>query len=199
MEQMTEKNLAALSDLHKRWVANQHRSGVIWFTGLSGSGKTTLATLLERDLFDKGCQVVVLDGDNFRYGLSKDLGFSVKDREENIRRVSVISSILSTKGMIVLTAFISPYESDRKLARKVIGAGFKEVFLDAGLEVCERRDPKGLYKKARSGEIKSFTGVSAPYELPQLPDLKINTANSTVIQCSEKLLRFSSKFFQLKH
>ena len=194
---MIKKNLSTLSDVSKRWFGNGHRSGVIWFTGLSGSGKTTLATSLERDLFDKGCQVVVLDGDNFRHSLSKDLGFSVKDREENIRRVSAVCSILSTKGMIVLTAFISPYQSDRELARKVIGRGFKEVFLDPGLEVCERRDPKGLYKKARTGEIRGFTGISAPHEPPQSPDLKINTANKTIAQCSEELLRVSCKFFEL--
>ena len=157
---MSEEKIT--SSLNKqRALVNGHKGGVMWFTGLSGSGKTTLAMNLERKLFEKGCQVFVLDGDNLRYGICQDLGFSPKDRTENIRRVIAISEILVNSGMLVLTAFISPYISDRKLAREKIGDQFCEIFLDPGLKACEARDPKGLYKKAHSGLIKDFTGVSA--------------------------------------
>ena len=156
--------------IRERSLKNGHKGGVIWFTGLSGSGKTTLAMTLERRLFEKGYQVFVLDGDNLRHGICRDLGFSPEDREENIRRVIAITEILANSGMLVLSAFISPYLSDRAMAREKIGEGFIEIFLDPGLEVCEARDPKGLYKKARDGLIKDFTGVSAPYEEPLSPE-----------------------------
>ena len=179
----------------KRALVNGHKGGVMWFTGLSGSGKTTLAMNLERKLFEKGCQVFVLDGDNLRYGICQDLGFSPEDRTENIRRVIAISEILVNSGMLVLTAFISPYISDRKLAREKIGDQFCEIFLDPGLEACEARDPKGLYKKAHSGLIKDFTGVSAPYEKPISPELTLDTKALSVGNCGGELLNFALHTF----
>jgi len=159
---------------------NGHRGGVMWFTGLSGAGKSTLAMALERHLFDAGFEVCVLDGDNLRHGLNGNLGFSPQDREENIRRVGEVAALFANAGLVVLTAFISPYKSDRELARRAVGTGFYEIFLDPGLESCERRDPKGLYKKARAGEIPQFTGVSAPYEKPERPDVRLDTEKLSV-------------------
>ena len=159
---------------------NRHKSGVLWLTGLSGAGKSTLAFELERRLFDEGYQVFVLDGDNVRHGLSSDLGFSPDDRVENIRRIGELAALFAEAGLIVVTAFISPYRADRDLARKAAGGGFHEIYLSAGLEVCEERDPKGLYKKARLGEIDDFTGVSAPYEAPEKPELAIDTGTLDV-------------------
>lgn len=176
-----------LSLMQQRWSRNGHRGGVVWFTGLSGSGKSTLAMALERCLFDEGFEVFVLDGDNLRHGLNSNLGFSPADREENIRRVGEVAALLANSGFIVLTAFISPYIEDRKIARTAIGRGFNEVFLDPGLEACERRDPKGLYKKARAGEIPQFTGISAPYEKPENPEIRLDTAKLDVSKCVEVL------------
>ena len=176
---------------------NGHRSGIIWFTGLSGSGKTTLASALERCLFDKGCQVIVLDGDNLRRGISNNLGFNEKDREENIRRVVATSEVFIKRGMLVVTAFISPYERDRIIARNKFGADFKEIFLDPGLETCEKRDPKGLYKKAREGAILNFTGISDPYEPPKNPALRIDTAVRSIGDCSAELCDFVFGAFNL--
>ena len=150
----------------ERWARNRHRGAVVWFTGLSASGKSTLANTLERTLFDRGLQVLVLDGDNVRHGLNAGLGFSAEDRAENIRRVAEVAKLFAQAGMIALTAFISPYRRDRLHAREIMADGsipFFEVFLDAPLEVCEVRDPKGLYAKARAGAIKQFTGISDPY------------------------------------
>ena len=191
---MSEEKIT-LSLNKQRALVNGHKGGVMWFTGLSGSGKTTLAMNLERKLFEKGCQVFVLDGDNLRYGICQDLGFSPKDRTENIRRVIAISEILVNSGMLVLTAFISPYISDRKLAREKIGDQFCEIFLDPGPEACEARDPKGLYKKAHSGLIKDFTGVSAPYEKPISPELTLDTKALSVEKCGGKLLNFALHMF----
>ncbi len=154
---------------------NGHKGGVLWFTGLSGSGKTTLAFELEQRLFAKGYQVYVLDGDNVRHGLNSDLGFSHQDRTENIRRIGEVAALFAEAGSIVISAFISPYREDRKLARSAALEGFHEVYLSADLASCEARDPKGLYKKAHLGEIADFTGVSAPYEEPENPDLEIDT------------------------
>ncbi|NQU57374.1 MAG: adenylyl-sulfate kinase [Rhodospirillales bacterium] len=159
----------------ERWQAHGHKGGVLWFTGLSGSGKTTLAFELEQRLFAKGYQVYVLDGDNVRHGLNSDLGFSPQDRTENIRRIGEVAALFAEAGNIVISAFISPYRADRKLARTAAIEGFHEVYLSADLAACEARDPKGLYKKAHLGEIADFTGVSAPYEEPENPDLEINT------------------------
>lgn len=155
---------------------NGHPGFALWLTGLSGSGKSTIARGLEKRLFEMGAQVYTLDGDNIRHGINRDLGFSSQDRAENIRRLSEIASLFSDAGLAVITAFISPFESDRQNARKTIGAkNFIEVFVDCPLEICEKRDPKGLYKKARRGEILNFTGVHSPYERPSKPDLTLRT------------------------
>lgn len=148
---------------------------VIWFTGLSGSGKTTLATLLEQHLRQLGYHCCVLDGDVVRKGLNKDLGFSDADRRENIRRIAEVSKLMIDAGLIVIAAFVSPFEADRAMVREIVGPGFFEVFVDCPLEVCERRDTKGLYRKARSGEIKDFTGISSPYQEPKKPDVVLET------------------------
>ena len=153
-----------------------HRSAILWFTGLSGSGKSTLANAVNAALFERGLSTYVLDGDNVRHGLCKDLGFSDADREENIRRIGEVAKLFLDAGVIVLTAFVSPFRADRDKARDLVEAGdFFEIFCAADLDVCESRDPKGLYAKARSGAIKEFTGISSPYEAPNTPELKIDT------------------------
>ena len=154
---------------------NGHNGGVIWLTGLSGSGKSTLSVAVERRLFNLGYQVYVLDGDNMRHGLNADLGFSPVERAENIRRVGEVAALMSRAGMVVITAFISPYRSDRERARRATGENFHEVYVKADLATCEKRDPKGLYRRARAGEIADFTGISAPYEAPETPELTIDT------------------------
>ncbi|MBE50906.1 MAG: adenylyl-sulfate kinase [Flavobacteriales bacterium] len=164
---------------------NLHQSRVIWFTGLSGSGKSTIANATEKLLHDMGIHTYILDGDNVRMGLNKDLGFSPEDRTENIRRITEVSNLFADAGILVLTAFISPYLEDRESARKVIGEDFVEVFVDTPLDVCESRDPKGLYKKARSGEIKGFTGIDAPYEVPTNPELSIRTDQQGIDECAQ--------------
>ena len=153
-----------------------HRSAILWFTGLSGSGKSTLANAVNAALFERGLGTYVLDGDNVRHGLCKDLGFTDADREENIRRIGEVAKLFLDAGVIVLTAFVSPFRADRDKARDLVEAGdFFEIFCAADLDVCESRDPKGLYAKARSGAIKEFTGISSPYEAPDTPELKIDT------------------------
>ena len=153
-----------------------HRSAILWFTGLSGSGKSTLSNAVNAALFERGLATYVLDGDNVRHGLCKDLGFSDADREENIRRIGEVAKLFLDAGVIVLTAFVSPFQADRDKARDLVEAGdFFEIFCAADLDVCESRDPKGLYAKARSGAIKEFTGISSPYEAPDTPELKIDT------------------------
>ena len=154
---------------------NGHRGAVIWLTGLSASGKSTLAMRVEQRLFETGRQVYVLDGDNVRRGLSSDLGFLPQDRSENIRRIGEVAALFADAGVVVITAFISPYSADRAQARKAAGERFFEVYVKAPLELCEARDPKGLYRKARSGLIPDFTGVSAPYEPPEAPEVVIDT------------------------
>lgn len=156
----------------------------IWLTGLSGSGKSTLAFALERHLLNSAKACYVLDGDNVRHGLNRDLGFSPKDRAENIRRISEVARLMNDAGLIVITAFISPFREDRKMAMSIIGAeNFVEIHLDADLNICEERDPKGLYKKARSGEIQGFTGISSPYELPESPALRLDTGRLSIEEC----------------
>ena len=168
---------------------NGHPGCVVWLTGLSGSGKSTLAIELERELFNLGRHACVLDGDNLRHGLCSDLGFSHDDRKENIRRAGAVARLFADAGMICITAFISPYRSDRELARKFAPPGrFLEVYLNAPLEVCEQRDPKGLYAKARRGEIKEFTGISAPYEVPLKPELELRTDRCSVGECIAAIL-----------
>ena len=167
---------------------NGHRGGVIWFTGLSGSGKSTLAMRVEQRLFHKGFQVFVLDGDNVRSGLNSDLGFAPEERTENIRRVGEVAALFAQAGTVCITAFISPYQSDRDRARRAAPDCFYEIYIKADLAVCEGRDPKGLYRKARSGEIKDFTGVSAPYEAPETADLVVDTSSHTIDQCVEMIV-----------
>ena len=165
------------------------RGVTVWFTGLSASGKSTIAGALERRLFDEGHLVYWLDGDNVRTGINADLGFSAEDRTENIRRIAEAARLFNDAGLLVVAAFISPSSSDRMDACKVIGDDrFYEVYLDAPLEVCEERDPKGLYRKAREGLITEFTGVSAPYEAPMAPALTLNTATQSINECVEALM-----------
>src|SRR5262245_61066879 len=169
---------------------NRHKGGVLWFTGLSGSGKSTLAIALEEALFRQGYQVFVLDGDNVRAGLTSDLGFSHEDRTENIRRVGEVAALFAQAGVICISAFISPYRDDRALARRAAGEKFFEIFVSANLETCERRDPKGLYKRARAGEIADFTGITAPYETPTHPEFVVDTNLQSVGESIDSLLEF---------
>ncbi len=164
-----------------REIRNGHRSGVLWFTGLPGSGKTTLAFALEKELHDRNIASYVLDGDNVRQGLNRDLGFSEKDRTENLRRVGEVAKCMMDAGLVVLAAFISPNAKDRRMVRDLFDPDdFLEIYVKCSLEECERRDPKGLYKKARSGQIANFTGISAGYDIPESPDLVIDTERLTV-------------------
>jgi len=169
------------------------KSKVIWFTGLSGSGKTTLSLALERDLFNKGFLTQVLDGDNIRAGINNNLGFTNEDRIENIRRIAEVSKLLINSGVICICAFVSPTEETRNIVRDIVGKDdFLEIFVSTPIEVCEKRDTKGLYQKARTGEIKNFTGVSAPFEVPQNAILSIDTSDISVGDCINILL---SKIF----
>ena len=174
----------------RREAQNGHRGAIIWFTGLSGSGKSTLAHAVEETLHQQGCKTIVLDGDNVRHGLCGDLGFSEKHRQENIRRIGEMAKLFVEAGIIVLTAFISPYRADRNRVRAMVERGdFIEIYCDTPIEICETRDVKGLYKKARSGEIAEFTGVSSPYETPQSPELILNTGSLTLDVCVQKIMR----------
>ena len=171
-----------------------HRNFIIWFTGLSGSGKSTLAHALEKFLFNIGYLGYVIDGDNLRYGLCSDLTFTAEDRHENIRRVSEVSKLMIDAGLIVISAFISSYEKDRALAKKIIGEeNFIEVYCNCSLDVCEKRDTKGLYKKAREGLIQNFTGIDAPYEPPSNPDLSISTSSLTIEQSINLIIEYLKK------
>jgi bifunctional enzyme CysN/CysC len=166
-----------------RAVRSGHRGAVVWLTGLSGAGKSTVAQSLERELFLRGMHTYVLDGDNIRHGLNSNLGFAPDDRVENIRRVSEVAKLMADAGTVVITAFISPYRMDRSRAREIAlegNAEFIEVFVDAPLAVCERRDPKNLYKKARAGQIREFTGIDAPYEAPEDPEIVVHTDRQSV-------------------
>ncbi|RYD85219.1 MAG: adenylyl-sulfate kinase [Verrucomicrobiaceae bacterium] len=174
-----------------RALRNSHKGAVVWLTGLSGSGKSTISRALERELFNMGSQVYVLDGDNIRHGLNANLGFSPEDREENIRRVAEVAKLMADAGLIVVTAFISPYRDDRRRAREIAleaGGDFIEVFVDAPLAVCEERDVKGLYKRARSGEITEFTGISAPYETPADPEITVRTDKLTLTESVAQII-----------
>lgn len=167
---------------------------VIWFTGLSGSGKSTLANTVEQLLHQRKHHTYVLDGDNVRQGLNKNLGFSPADREENIRRIGEVSKLFADAGTVVMAAFISPYRTDRDQARALIAEDrFVEVFVECPLDVCEERDTKGLYKKARAGEIKEFTGISAPYEPPLHPEVTVNTDELSLEECAQKVIAFLEK------
>lgn len=165
----------------RREQQNGHQAAIIWFTGLSGAGKSTLAHAVEERLYLLGCRTFVLDGDNVRHGLCGDLGFSDEDRQENIRRVAEIAKLMLEAGTLTLTAFISPFRAERNLARKLVPHGdFIEIYCDCDLATCEQRDVKGLYKKARQGEIKHFTGISSPYEPPENPELVVNTSSNSL-------------------
>jgi adenylylsulfate kinase len=168
---------------------NGHRGVVLWFTGLSGSGKSTLSNAVEKRLLEGGYRTYLLDGDNIRHGLCKDLGFTHEDRTENIRRIGEVAKLFVDAGVVVLAAFISPYRSDREIVRSIMRPGdFNEVYCLCPLEICEQRDVKGLYKKARAGEISNFTGISAPYEAPVSPEVVVNTAKDTLTFCVEHVL-----------
>lgn len=164
---------------------------IIWFTGLSGSGKSTIAGALEQRLFAMGQHTYLLDGDNVRHGLNKDLGFSDEDRVENIRRIGEMSKLFVDAGLIVLSAFISPFMAERRMVRELVaGNEFVEVYMDTPLSTCESRDPKGLYKKARAGEIKNFTGIDSQYEAPEQPEVVLDTSAMSVTECVDKIVRY---------
>ncbi len=170
---------------------NGHKSAILWFTGLSGAGKSTLAHAVEDHLHKLEIRTFVLDGDNIRKGLNKDLGFSDEDRTENIRRIGEVSKLLMDAGIVVMTAFISPFRKDRQIVRELVDKGdFIEIYCKAPLSVCEERDPKGLYKKVRAGEIPEFTGISSPYEEPENPELKIDTGVKSIVECVERVMEY---------
>jgi len=182
---------AASVTRERRNQLNNHKSVVIWFTGLSGSGKSTLAHSVEEILFSKGCRTYVLDGDNVRHGLTSNLGFSNEDRKENIRRIGEVTKLMMEAGLIILTAFISPFREDRIAVRNLISDGdFIEIYCKASLETCEARDLKGLYKRARLGEIKNYTGINSPYEIPDNPELIIDTDKESLEESVSKIVSF---------
>lgn len=182
-----------------RTVLKGHKAFLIWFTGLSGSGKSTIANGVEKALYQKTIHTYLLDGDNLRKGLNKDLGFSPEDRSENIRRISEIASLFVDAGVVVLAAFVSPYKNDREMIRNTVkDDNFVEIFVDTPLEECEKRDVKGLYAKARTGEIKNFTGISAPYERPEAPDLRLDTTLESIEESVEKVIGIISKRLDLE-
>lgn len=173
----------------RREAQNGHRGAIIWFTGLSGAGKSTLAHAVEEELYQRGCRTYVLDGDNVRHGLCGDLGFSPKDRVENIRRIGEMAKLFMEAGVIVLTAFISPFRADREHVRGMVEHGdFIEIYCDSPLEVCEQRDVKGMYKKARAGQIAEFTGISSPYEAPENPELTVKTGEEELDACVQQVI-----------
>ena len=175
----------------QRWARSGHQGLIVWLTGLSGSGKSTLAQAIERELFARGLNAFMLDGDNLRHGLNSNLGFSPVDRSENIRRAAEAGSFLASAGHVAIIALISPYRQDRLAAREIAragGLGFVEVYIDAPLDVCEQRDPKNLYKRARAGEIRDLTGIGAPYEPPENPEIHVRTDELGVEACSKLIL-----------
>ena len=177
----------------------RQRPVTVWLTGLSAAGKSTIAVELEKRLIEAARPCYLLDGDNIRAGISRDLGFGPEDRHENIRRVAEVARLMNDAGIIAISAFISPYRSDRSMAREVAGAErFIEVYVNAPLEVCERRDPKGLYRKARGGEIPEFTGISAPYEAPEAPDVVLHTAEQSVEECVSRLFALVTEKTRLR-
>lgn len=179
----------------KRANQKQQKPCILWFTGLSGSGKSTVANAVEGLLYEQGKHTYLLDGDNVRHGLNKSLGFSEVDRIENIRRVGEVSKLFCDAGLIVLSAFISPFKADREIVRELSREGeFIEVFVDTPIEICEQRDPKGLYKKARAGEIKNFTGIDSPYEAPENPEVHIINHEISVIDAAQKVICYLKKY-----
>ena len=173
---------------------NKHKSGVVWFTGLSASGKSTIAHHLEKELFDRGIRSYVLDGDNVRHGINSNLGFSREDRKENLRRIAEVARLYVDAGIVVLAAFISPYREDRQYVQALVGPeDFFEIYVKCPIEVCENRDPKGQYRKARAGIIRNYTGIDSPYEEPAKPDLVIDTVSLDVQASVERVLAFLSE------
>lgn len=191
---MSEKNIVRQEyrvNKSDRAAAMKQKPLLIWFTGLSGSGKSTLADHLEQKLHAEGFKTYLLDGDNVRHGINKDIDFTEEGRKENIRRIAEVSKLMLDAGLIVLTAFISPFKKDRQQVRELLEEGeFLEIFVDAPLEVCEKRDVKGLYKKARSGKIANFTGISSPYEQPENPELVVDTDALTIDDATNKVFHF---------
>jgi adenylylsulfate kinase len=180
----------------QREILHGHKGYLLWFTGLSGSGKSTLANLVEIELHKKGLSTYILDGDNVRKGINKDLSFSPQDRSENIRRIAEISSLMLDAGVITLAAFVSPYKKDREVVKQIVGPDkFIEIYVNTSLEACESRDVKGLYKKARAGEIKNMTGISAPYQAPTHPDLEIITDGQTIQESVAVIMQFLNTKF----
>jgi adenylylsulfate kinase len=194
MQQSKSENVVwhhATVTRERREKLNGHRSAILWFTGLSGAGKSSLAHAVEEQLYQSGCHTFVFDGDNVRHGICADLAFSDEDRTENIRRAGEIAKLFLEAGVIALTAFISPFGADRARVRALVPHGeFFEIFCDCPLEVCEKRDVKGLYQRARAGEIKEFTGISSPYEVPQNPDLIVDTGALTLEASVAKVIKF---------
>ena len=173
----------------------QQKAMTVWMTGLSGAGKSTLANELEKRLFSMGRHTMLLDGDNVRMGLNKNLGFKENDRAENIRRVAEVSKLMNDAGLIVLTSFISPYRLDRRMAREIIGNSFVEIYVSTPLEECERRDVKGLYQKAKAGMISNFTGVSSPYEVPEHAEITVDTSKYTLSECVDHIMEELERYF----
>ncbi|MDQ0482439.1 adenylylsulfate kinase [Alkalihalobacillus hemicentroti] len=170
---------------------NNHKSAILWFTGLSGAGKSTLSVAVEKELYSMGIHTYILDGDNVRHGLNNNLGFSPEDRTENIRRIGEVSKLFTDAGVMALTAFISPYREDRNMVRELVNKDeFIEIYVKCDLEECEKRDPKGLYKKARSGEIKGFTGIDAPYEEPSAPEVTVETDKQPLEKSVEQVIDY---------
>ena len=169
---------------------NGHKGHVLWFTGLSGSGKSTVASEVERQLFARGIRTYILDGDNVRTGLNSDLDFSAESREENIRRIAHVSALMKDAGLVVLSAFVSPYQKDRDFVRETAAGDFAEIFVSTPLEVCEQRDVKGLYAKARAGEISNFTGISAPFEAPENPEVDVPTHEMSIEASAKKVVDY---------
>jgi len=174
-----------------RQTSNNHNSFLMWFTGLSGSGKSTIANVVEQELYKKGVKTYTLDGDNIRNGINNDLTFAPEDRTENIRRIAEIANLMIDAGLVVLAAFVSPYKKDRENIRSIVkDVNFVEIFINTSVEECERRDVKGLYKKARAGEIKNMTGISAPYEAPESSDIEIKTEEETIEQAVQRIVDY---------
>lgn len=194
-----EKNLTwhemdVTKELRERQLSQ--KAFTVWMTGLSGSGKSTLANALEKRLFTLGKHTMLLDGDNIRMGLNKNLGFNEGDRVENIRRIAEVAKLMNDAGLIVITSFISPYSQDRQSAKEIIGDDFVEVYVSTPLDECERRDVKGLYKEARKGNIRSFTGISSPYEIPETPDVEIDTSGKKIEDCVNTIIDKLKKYIE---